>query len=294
VVLSFSLLGSVSMFALAQDGITGGARKLQARELHEWMGQPNLRPERDFRVVLSENTVVGAAFLIAEPSISRAVGLVYVQRRYRRQRLGSALLKALFEQARRLDLSTFHASAAEDDADTRRWLEQNGLQPVRVYWRIRWSGTVPSPPKLPAGCEFLRLQPGEEKALTDLQNLAFGGSWGFCPNQPEEVAYRLTMQGGKPEDVLMLWRGQLPVGYCWTRLFGDTSEIHMIGVDPATRGLALGRALVCEAIRDLRARGADAVELTVDRQNLPAVRLYESVGFQHRANQIWYERRFSP
>ena len=35
VVLSFSLLGSVSMFALAQDGITGGARRLQAMALAE-------------------------------------------------------------------------------------------------------------------------------------------------------------------------------------------------------------------------------------------------------------------
>ena len=35
VVLSFSLLGSVSMFALAQDGITGGARKLEAMALAE-------------------------------------------------------------------------------------------------------------------------------------------------------------------------------------------------------------------------------------------------------------------
>jgi Tfp pilus assembly protein PilV len=35
VVLSFSLLGSVSMFALAQDGITGGARKFQAMALAE-------------------------------------------------------------------------------------------------------------------------------------------------------------------------------------------------------------------------------------------------------------------
>jgi type II secretory pathway pseudopilin PulG len=35
VVLSFSLLGSVSMFALAQDGITEGARKLQAMALAE-------------------------------------------------------------------------------------------------------------------------------------------------------------------------------------------------------------------------------------------------------------------
>ena len=35
VVLSFSLLGSVSMFALAQDGLTGGARTLQAVALAE-------------------------------------------------------------------------------------------------------------------------------------------------------------------------------------------------------------------------------------------------------------------
>jgi len=35
VVLSFSLLGSVSMFALAQDGIAVGARKLQAMALAE-------------------------------------------------------------------------------------------------------------------------------------------------------------------------------------------------------------------------------------------------------------------
>jgi len=35
VVLSFSLLGSVSMFALAQEGLTGGARTLQAAALAE-------------------------------------------------------------------------------------------------------------------------------------------------------------------------------------------------------------------------------------------------------------------
>src|SRR5438309_5422895 len=35
VVLSFSLLGSVSMLALAQDGITGGARTLEAIALAE-------------------------------------------------------------------------------------------------------------------------------------------------------------------------------------------------------------------------------------------------------------------
>ncbi len=61
------------------------------------------------------------------------------------------------------------------------------------------------------------LQRGEEDKLTGLQNRCFIGSWGFNPNTTEDIVYRLNLSGCSPEDVTMAYKGDRPVGYCWTR-----------------------------------------------------------------------------
>jgi ribosomal protein S18 acetylase RimI-like enzyme len=64
----------------------------------------------------------------------------------------------------------------------------------------------------------------------------------------------------------------------------------MLGVDPHYRQQEIGKTVLLNGLEDLRARGIDTVELTVDNENPAACSLYESVGFEACARLEWYEK----
>lgn len=79
-----------------------------------------------------------------------------------------------------------------------------------------------------------------------------------------------------------------PLGAAWFRFFTSaepgygfvdsaTPEVS-VAVEPARRGRGIGEALLRELLRAARARGVDAVSLSVEPDN-PARRLYERLGF---------------
>jgi mycothiol synthase len=145
-------------------------------------------------------------------------------------------------------------------------------------------------------CRHLRL--GEEAVLADLQNRSFAGTWGYNPGAVEEIAYRLSLSGSSPEGVVVLEEGDMPVGYCWTTVEAESGpaagewrgRIHMIGVLPERRGRGLGRQALTAGLAYLKGRGIEAVDLTVDSENVEACALYKSVGFTTRTTTKWYEK----
>jgi mycothiol synthase len=63
----------------------------------------------------------------------------------------------------------------------------------------------------------------------------------------------------------------------------------MLGVRPGHRSRGLGRKLLLAGLRQLKDRGREVVEITVDSQNVAAVELYRSLGFQVVEDTLWYE-----
>jgi len=61
---------------------------------------------------------------------------------------------------------------------------------------------------------------------------------------------------------------------------GVLSRIYSLSVDAEYRHQGLGRAMVNEAIEQLRHDGVRVAVLEVDQENLPAIRLYEKLGFR--------------
>lgn len=56
--------------------------------------------------------------------------------------------------------------------------------------------------------------------------------------------------------------------------------IQNVGVIPEHRGFGLGRAIVLRALQGFQQAGLQRVYLEVTASNLPAVRLYQSIGFR--------------
>jgi ribosomal protein S18 acetylase RimI-like enzyme len=78
------------------------------------------------------------------------------------------------------------------------------------------------------------------------------------------------------------------VGYAFVRMESASLEelrgagawLHDLYVDPAARGMAIGRLLVHAAIDAARGLGSDSLMLSVSPRNKPAQRLFEATGLR--------------
>jgi mycothiol synthase len=123
----------------------------------------------------------------------------------------------------------------------------------------------------------------DENAWLEMNNRAFAdhpeqGGW-----TREILESRMTQPWFNPNGVLMLHEADQLIGFCWTKVHLDTSpilgEIYIIAVDPDHAGRGLGKALTVAGLRHLHRMGAPMGMLYVDADNVPAVRMYESLGF---------------
>lgn len=69
------------------------------------------------------------------------------------------------------------------------------------------------------------------------------------------------------------------VGYICALQVLDEGHILNVAVDPACRGMGVGRLLVQRVLDDCRAQGAAFVSLEVRVSNLAAITLYQQLGF---------------
>ena len=88
----------------------------------------------------------------------------------------------------------------------------------------------------------------------------------------------LVLLGGDGPDGLAVLRFRAAI---WST--GLECYLAELYVTPARRGQGLGRALMEEALREARKRGADPMDIGVDEPDLAARHLYESLGFTNRA-----------
>lgn len=90
------------------------------------------------------------------------------------------------------------------------------------------------------------------------------------------------------EETVILLGGEGPDGLAVLRfrpsIWSENLECYLaeLYVVPDRRGQGLGRALMTAVLETARARGADFMDIGVDEPDLPARKLYESLGFSNR------------
>jgi len=265
----------------------------------ENLGRPNYSPEQDLFIVEIAENIVGYMDVTPELTIGRVILDCWVHPEHRRMGLATKLLACAMHRAKELRAKVAHVNIAPDNVAAQSVLTRLGFKFMRRFLKlrldmavVRWQGI--DQPAL--GCRHL--QSGEEDKLTQIQNRAFTGDWGYNPNTVEEIIYRTNLSGCSPEDVVLTCDGDKVIGYCWTGIPNEggvaTGEgkgrIFMIGADPDYRGRGMGKRALLAGLAHLRSKGLQVAELTVDSENKVACALYQSVGFKVRSSNLWYEK----
>lgn len=99
-----------------------------------------------------------------------------------------------------------------------------------------------------------------------------------------DLEQRLAQPWFDPEDMLVALRDEELVGFVWIKRErpGETAqdaEIYVVATDPSVQGHRVAGLLLATSLDRLRAEGVPGVELYVEADNAPALRLYESWGF---------------
>ncbi len=116
------------------------------------------------------------------------------------------------------------------------------------------------------------LTPEAAPRIAELEKLCFSVPW-----SEDSVRYAL-------EDELHLWLGLVEngeiIGYAGVQIVLDEGFIDNVAVHPDKRSRGYAKRLIDELCKESKTRGAAALMLEVRPSNAPAIKVYESAGFE--------------
>ena len=243
----------------------------------------------------TDGVITGYAHLEwEEPGVASAE--VVTRPGHRRQGTGRALLDALTQRAGSGALRVWAHGDLPAAAELAR---AAGLSRVRALFQMSRPLRDPLPePSWPAGVTLRTFERGrDEESWLRLNALAFA-------HHPEQGAWtRIDLDLREQEDwfdpagFFLAERDGVMTGFHWTKIpvpaepEACIGEVYVVGVDPGERGSGLGRALTLAGLRYLRDRGLPEAMLYVDEDNVPAIRLYEGLGFTRWSTDAMYRQR---
>jgi len=260
-------------------------------------------PGRDF-LRTEGGEIAGYAYLDplpAEPA-SDVSGELVIHPAHRRQGRGRALIGDLGTAAGGHGLRLW----AHGDLPAAAGLARaTGFERFRALWQMRRPLRGPlDPPVLPAGRTLRTFVPGQdEDEWLSLNGRAFAkhpeqGGW-----TRHDLELREREPWFDPAGFFIAEKDGTMTGFHWTKVHAPepgeppspgVGEVYVVGVDPAEQGSGLGRALTLAGLRYLRDLGTAEVMLYADEDNVPAIRMYETLGFARARVDAMYRRKRQP
>ncbi|MCD9196660.1 mycothiol synthase [Aeromicrobium wangtongii] len=96
---------------------------------------------------------------------------------------------------------------------------------------------------------------------------------------------RMASDWFDPDGLFVAERDGRVIGFHWTKIEdtpeeGPVGEVYVVGIDPDAQGGGLGTALTARGLRHMYERGIPVVDLYVEGDNAPALKVYRNLGFQ--------------
>jgi len=228
----------------------------------------------------SGSALRGYASVLADGTVQGMVDPVH-----RRRGHGTALLHEALAQ--RPDAGVWAHGALEGSLA---FLAGAGLEESRYLLTLRRDLTTGPPlPEIPdSTLEGLRLGAFEE--ARDAEHWVRVNSQAFAEH-PEQGAMtradldqRLAQPWFDAQDMLVALQDEQLVGFVWIKreqpgATAEDAEIYVVATDPSVQGHGVAGLLMATALARLQDSGVPGVELYVEADNAPALRLYENWGF---------------
>lgn len=131
---------------------------------------------------------------------------------------------------------------------------------------------------------------GDDEAWVAVNAAAFAGH----PEQGRwtvtDLRARIAEPWFDPSLLLLAERGGEVVAFCWMKVADRHGELYVLGVAPGHAGAGLGRALLVRGLHAVAALepSPELIDLYVDGDNVPAVKLYTRLGFERASIDVQY------
>ena len=242
-------------------------------------------------IVMTGGEISGYAYLDPPSGEGEVTGELVIHPEHRRQGLGRALTGELAVAA---DEHVLRLWAHGDLPAAAALARTAGFERFRALWQMRRSlGEPLDAPAFPAGRALRTFVPGQdEDEWLKLNGRAFAkhpeqGGW-----TRHDLDVREREPWFDPAGFFIAERDGRMTGFHWTKVHNpNLGEVYVVGVDPDEQGSGLGRALTLAGLRHLRDLGVGQAMLYVDEDNVPAIRMYEGLGFTRATVDAMYRRR---
>jgi len=244
---------------------------------------------------------IGCVVLHSLPSLPRSAEIkrLYVRPSYRRQGLADRMLEALEQYAVELSYEWLYLDTKDDLDNAIRFYHRHGYKCCGRYNRN------------PQATIFMRKRLADVSAVTYIKHAANPGGGqstvlirsfqakdavDFRRLNEEWITHYFRLEEkdsqflNDPGQSILLTGGYIAmafveedaVGCCaLIRLEDATFEVAKMAVTPAWQGRGLGRKLLEHVIHQARQLKAKRLYLETNSRLVPAIRLYESLGFRH-------------
>ena len=241
-------------------------------------------------ILTAGGEIAGYAYLDPPPADGEMTGELVIRPDRRRQGLGRALAGQVAAAASGHAIRVW----AHGDLPAAAALARTaGFERFRALWQMRRSLREPlDRPVFPAGRTLRTFVPGQDE--DDWLSLN-GRAFAKHPEQGGWTRHDLDLREREPwfdpAGFFIAERDGQMTGFHWTKTHNPTlGEVYVVGVDPDEQGSGLGRALTLAGLRHLRDRGVAQAMLYVDEDNVPAIRMYEGLGFTRTTVDAMYRR----
>lgn len=233
-------------------------------------------------IMLDEESPLGYALALPVPGLPHIAELTgCIAPLYQRRGFGSRLLGHILTEIR-LGTGTIHQVSHQVHSLNRpaaHFLIKNGFSIEHEEIVLR-RGDLQNiaRPSTRLGAEIKTLTRSESmKTFSSLFTASFAGLLWNQPFSVDEIEDMLD----NADDILFLTLASRPIGFAWLHLERNSlGLIEPLGILPEYQGQGYGRFLLQSALLELLHRGATHAQIGAWRTNLPAISLYQSLGFK--------------
>jgi mycothiol synthase len=167
-------------------------------------------------------------------------------------------------------------------------LDRAGFSPHRSLAHMR----VALPLDAESGAETTPMRDNEDDVLIGINRAAFATHPEAASLDAAELNILRAQRWFDVEGIRFHRTGSIVDAFCWTKVHpGGEGEIYRIGVAPSAQGRGLGTGMVLAGFRYLSDhRGCTTGTLWVDESNMPAMKLYASIGMEVTARNREFSR----